>query len=237
MISIVMPTWNRREFLPQTIEGVLNQTYKDFEFIIIDDGSTDGSIELIEDYAKKDKRIRVIKKIHTGGTETFNTGFKAAKGDVICPLGSDDVWLTTKLEEQVKVAKDYPNHIIHNYSISINEKNEILNYQTFPICEDGDYKKIALGNPTPWFVTSSWFIPRKIFDEVGYFQHFYEDYDWIMRATLLHNVKQIVIPKFLTLHRTNPKSNTISDIGQKRFAEMAKEIQNTMIKRLEERKL
>ena len=99
-----------------------------------------------------------------------------------------------------------------------------------------DYKKIALGNPTPWFATSSWFIPKTMLDKVGHFQHFYEDYEWIMRATLLWDIKQKVIPKYLTMHRTNPKSNTISDVGQKAFGEMAKEIQDTMIKRLEERK-
>jgi len=236
MISIVMPTWNRKDFLPQTIESVLCQTYKDFEFIIVDDGSTDGTIELIKEYAKKDKRINFIQKKHTGGTDSFNTGFRAVKGDIVCVLGSDDVWIPTKLEEQVKVAKEFPDYLLHNYSININERNEILAMHTFALDDNTDYKQVALENPTPWFATSSWFIPKKMLDKVGHFQHIYEDYEWIMRATLLHDIKQIVIPKFLTQHRTNPKSNTISDIGQETFTTMAKEIQATMIKRLEERK-
>lgn len=236
MISIVMPTWNRKEFLPQTIESVLFQTYKDFEFIIVDDGSTDGSVKMIKEYSQKDKRIRFIQKTHTGGTDTFNTGLRAVKGDVVCILGSDDVWITTKLEEQVKVAKEYPDYLLHNYSISINEKNEILNYMTFGLNDNSDYKTIALDIATPWFATSSWFIPKTMLNKVGHFQHFYEDYEWMMRATLLHDIKQKVIPKFLTMHRTNPKSNTVSDVGRTNFAKMAKEIQDTMIKRLEERK-
>jgi len=236
MISIVMPTWNRKDFIPQTIESVLCQTYKDFEFIIVDDGSTDGSVELIKKYAAKDKRIRFIQKTHTGGTDSFNTGLRAVKGSAVCILGSDDVWLATKLEEQVKASKKYPGWLIHNHSININEKNEIIYFIKFPVCDNGNYKEVALGNPTPWFATSSWFIPKAMLDKVGHFQHFYEDYEWMMRATLLHDIKQIVIPEFLTMHRTNPKSNTISDVGEKVFLKMAKEIQHTMIKRLEERK-
>jgi len=236
MISIVMPTWNRKDFIPQTIDSVLNQTYKDFEFIIVDDGSTDGAQDIILKYAENDQRIRLIRKEHTGGTDSFNIGFRAVKGTAVCVLGSDDVWIPTKLEEQVKESKKHPGWLIHNYSININEKNEINCLNTFPIYEDGNYKEMALGNPTPWFVTSSWFIPKVMLDKVGHFQHIYEDYEWMMRATLLHDIKQIVIPKYLTQHRTNPDGNTKKHIGQKAFAKMAKEIQATMIKRLEERK-
>jgi len=236
MISIVMATWNRKAFLPETIDSVLNQTYKDFEFIIVDDGSTDGAQDILLKYAENDQRIILIRKEHSGSVDTFNVGFEEAKGDAICVLGSDDVWISTKLEEQVKVSKEYPDYLLHNYSISINEKGEILGFIRFPICDDGDYKKIALDEPTPWFVTSSWFIPKKMLDKVGHYQHIYEDYEWMMRATLLYDIKQKVIPEYLTMHRTNPKSNTISDIGQTKFADMAKEIRQTIIKKLEERK-
>ena len=61
LISVVMPTYNRADLLPRSIESILNQTVKDFEFVIVDDGSTDNSIELIQSYQSKDKRIRLIR--------------------------------------------------------------------------------------------------------------------------------------------------------------------------------
>jgi len=232
MISIVMATWNRKEFLPATIESVLCQTYKDFEFIIVDDGSTDGATDIIQKYADKDVRIRFIKKIHTGCTDTFNKGLQEVKGDYVCIIGSDDTWLPVKLEKQLKYAKQYPNHILHNYSISINEKNEILNFSVFP---END-RNVALNGPThSWFVTSSWFIPKDIQDKVGYWEGIYNDYHWFMKAVLVWNIKIKCIPEFLTCHRSNPKSNTFKDIGQNKFIELGKDIREEMVIILKQR--
>jgi glycosyltransferase involved in cell wall biosynthesis len=225
MISVVMATWNRKEFIPKSIESVLCQTYKDFEFIIVDDGSTDGAIEVIEEYAKRDKRIIFIKKIHTGCTDTFNKGLQAVKGDAICIIGSDDLWLPTKLEVQVEYAKQYPGHILHNNSISINEREEILNFSIFPENDKG----AALFGPThSWFVTSSWYIPKEVQDKVGYWETVYNDYQWMMRAVLLWDIPVKLIPDLLTCHRSNPQSNTFKDIGQNKFIELGKEVRDEM---------
>lgn len=66
MVSVVMPTYNRADLLPLSIESILSQTYSDFEFIIVDDGSTDESWKLLKSYAQKDKRIRLYKNKKTG---------------------------------------------------------------------------------------------------------------------------------------------------------------------------
>ncbi len=239
MISIVMSMWNRKDMTVETIESVLAQTYKDFEFIIVDDGSTDGSIEMVEEYMKKDKRIKLIKLKHagSGGTDAWNAGFKVAKGDAICVLGSDDLWLPNKLERQVVISISYPDYILHSDSISIDEYGKELEKTYFTDRTPSEYKKRALVEATPWFVTSSWYIPKHIFDKVGLFEGVYNDYQWMMRAIILHDVKMKLIPEWLTKHRTNPNSNTFKYVGLKKFMEIAKEIREDMKRRMDQDEL
>ena len=237
MISIVMAVWNRKELTEITIKSVLAQTYKDFEFIIVDDGSTDGVVEMIEEYVKKDKRIKLIKTKHSGCTDTTNVGFKEMKGDVVCVLGSDDLWTPNKLERQVEFAKDYPDYILHTNSINIDEEGNEIYKVFFNDATPIEYKQIALSKAGPWFATSSWYIPRNIFDKVGEFEGIYNDYQWIMRAILLHDAKMKLIPEFLTSHRTTKESNTFKFIGQTKFKELAKEIQTKIMEEMGEEKI
>jgi len=80
-ISIVMPVYNAEEFLEESIKSILNQTFRDFEFIIVNDGSADNSLKIIKKYKKKDKRIVLINnKKNIGLQKTLNRGMKVAKG-------------------------------------------------------------------------------------------------------------------------------------------------------------
>ena len=101
MVSVVIPTHNRVDLLPRAIESVLNQTYKDIELIVVSDGSTDGTDELMGNYAN-DSRIKYINyKPAKGGNFARNTVFDAAKGEYVAFLDDDDEWLPTKIEKQV----------------------------------------------------------------------------------------------------------------------------------------
>lgn len=233
MISIVMPVWNRKKFVVETIRSVLAQTYKDFEFIIVDDGSTDGIREIIEDFAKKDSRIKLIKQKHSGPSDTFNTGFKASKGSAICVLGSDDLWFPNKLERQVEVSKKYPDYILHTKSIRIDTSgNKIGEADTIDTTPEG-YRERALGDAFAWFIASSCFIPKKIFDKVGLFTPtLYHDYQWMMRAVLLHNVKMKLIPEYLTMNRTNPDSVTYGIVGGTNMIELGKKVKQSILDRM-----
>ena len=99
-VSVVMPVYNTQKYLDQAISSVLKQTFKDFEFIIVDDASTDKSAKIIERYAKKDKRIRFFKmKKNSGAAAARNEGIKHIKGDYVLFVDSDD-WLgKTALEK------------------------------------------------------------------------------------------------------------------------------------------
>ncbi len=90
MISVIVPIHNSENYLKHCLDSVLNQTFKDFELLLIDDGSTDNSGKMCDDYAEKDGRIRVHHKIRGGVSSARNKGLKLAKGDFICFIDSDD---------------------------------------------------------------------------------------------------------------------------------------------------
>ena len=88
MISIILPIYNAEKYLHETIQSVLNQTYTNFELIAVNDGSTDGSMDVLQRIA--DDRLRIIDKKNTGVSDTRNMAIKAARGEYICFLDADD---------------------------------------------------------------------------------------------------------------------------------------------------
>lgn len=106
MISIVMPSYNRQAYLAETIDSILRQTYKDWELIIVDDGSTDDSSFLYDYYTAKDKRIKVIYTKHQGIAGARNTGIQEAQGEYIAVMDSDDLMHPDRLKKQLKAIKN-----------------------------------------------------------------------------------------------------------------------------------
>jgi glycosyltransferase involved in cell wall biosynthesis len=102
LVTVITANYNAADFIVQTIESVLAQEYENWEMIIIDDLSSDGSIEIIQDYIKKDSRIRLIQLDKNGGPAVArNTGIKEGKGRYIAFLDSDDIWTKDKLNKQI----------------------------------------------------------------------------------------------------------------------------------------
>src|SRR5690554_3761048 len=105
MISIIMPAYNAENTIKESIQSVIKQTYANWELIIIDDCSQDGTIEIITRFLH-DKRITLLKnKENSGVAKTRNIGIKSAKYEYIAFLDSDDIWANNKLEKQVEVIK------------------------------------------------------------------------------------------------------------------------------------
>ena len=105
LVSIIIPIYNSANYLEDTLKSVVNQTYKNYEAILIDDGSTDNSMEIAYKYAMKNPKIRIIKTKHQGVSNARNIGIKSAIGRYLTFLDSDDIWLPNKLEEQIKFIK------------------------------------------------------------------------------------------------------------------------------------
>jgi len=101
LVSVVMSVYNSDQYLNEAIESILNQTYKNFEFIIIDDGSTDESLEVIKKYKAEDDRIVLISRENKGLPYSLNEGISMAKGEYIARMDADDISLPDRLMEQV----------------------------------------------------------------------------------------------------------------------------------------
>ena len=103
LVSIVVPVYNAARFLEKTIASVQNQTYTNWELILVDDHSTDNSVEIIQKYLKDDKRIKLFKNsVNSYAAVTRNKGIDESKGRYIAFLDADDLWVPTKLEKQVR---------------------------------------------------------------------------------------------------------------------------------------
>ena len=125
--SVVIPVYNKEKYLKQTLDSVLNQTMHDYEVIIVDDCSTDGSVEIAKKY-ETDKRFHVYTKINEGVSATRNYGIRKAKGDYVCFLDADDLWLDTYLEETDRLLKIYGdmNFVCHAYKLFCDNPQDII---------------------------------------------------------------------------------------------------------------
>lgn len=107
-ISVVMPTYNAEKYLNEAIESILNQTYSDFEFLIIDDNSKDNTREIIKSYAAKDSRIKLIDGPCKGLAAALNVGIREAKGEYIARMDADDISLPERFQKQIEYFKQHP---------------------------------------------------------------------------------------------------------------------------------
>lgn len=113
MFTVIIPTYNRERFLKRTIDSILLQTFKNFELIIVDDGSTDNTEALIGTY--KDNRIIYVKKENGGQNSAINVGLQQAKGEYIAFCDSDDTWMPEKLEKHIeKYQEDSEIKVVYN---------------------------------------------------------------------------------------------------------------------------
>ena len=178
-ISVVIPSYNRKEFLKRSIDSAINQTKKPFEIIVVDDGSTDGTETMIKsDY----DFVKFIKQKNKGVSAARNIGIEVSIGEWICFLDSDDEWKKDKLEKQINAMKSNPgykffhsNEIWIKNGIRINQKKKHKKYggDIFDKCLD-------MCRISP----SSVMIDKTVFDEVGNFNEnlvVCEDYELWLR--------------------------------------------------------
>ncbi len=144
-----MPNYNGEAYLREAVESVLSQTFFDFEFIIVDDASTDNSRQIIAEYATADKRIKVIhNSVNQYVNRTANIGLEVASGKYYARIDSDDICLPNRIERQYEFMEKNPDIVIcGSYCRIINKQGEIISNKTFPV-DDQDIKR-ALWRRTP----------------------------------------------------------------------------------------
>jgi glycosyltransferase involved in cell wall biosynthesis len=169
-ISVVIPTYNRKNIVIEAINSVLRQEPKNFEVIVVDDGSTDGTKEFLESIKLP---IRVVQKVNGGVSSARNVGIKNAGGDYIAFFDSDDIWLPGILKAQIGYLKLHPNIPLVYVDEQIEIGGKIIEVTRFTMKrwtqeELSSFDLPALGQ-SPAIQTSAIMVRKSIFDEVGYF--------------------------------------------------------------------
>lgn len=228
-VSVIMSVFNSAKYLAEAIESILNQSFIDFEFIIINDASTDDSLSIVEGYAKKDGRIILIdNKDNIGLTKSLNLGLRLAKGIYIARTDSDDVSLPGRLEKQYAFLKK-------------NKGIFLVGSGALEIASDGRFIRRYPRITSPLLL--KWRLPKKnniyhpsiVFRNEG--DNFYrekfvysQDYDFFLclltKGKRLANMQDVLIA-----YRINPEAiSRIKNAKQQLFAEKAQELYHQRMK-------
>ncbi len=181
MISIIIPTFNRYPFLEKAVKSVLRQSLRDFELLIVDDGSDDGTKELIQSFC--DERVRYYYQENRGVSAARNKGIIESRRDVIAFLDSDDAWEPEKLEKQLKIIKE-PSCLISHTQELWYRRGKILNQKKKHRKCSGNLFKSSLEMCS--ISISTVMMKKSLFDELGLFDENLpacEDYDLWLRVT------------------------------------------------------
>ena len=206
-ISVLMSAYNSEKYIAEAIESILNQTFKDFEFIIINDGSTDKTAEIIEKYAKKDVRIRFVNNTKNQGIiAALNPGFAMCRGEYIARMDSDDISTPERLATQVAYLDAHPEVDLCSCGMELfGAKQEIWVREA----NVEDVKITALFHSPILHASSMW--RRASFERVGlrFLQEMVpaEDYDMWTRA-MAAGLRLVNIPQVMYKYRIHPSRAT-----------------------------
>ncbi|WP_430247865.1 glycosyltransferase family 2 protein [Providencia sp. PAZ2] len=149
LVSIIMPAYNAEDTITESIESIIDQSYPNWELIIIDDCSTDNTLQIIQYYESIEKRIKVIKnRINLGVAESRNLSISISEGKFICFLDSDDIWFPNKIEKQISILNSGWNVVCSNYE-TFNTKGTInIRFSPEIITYDDMLRSCFIGNLT-----------------------------------------------------------------------------------------
>ena len=196
-ISVIMSVYNGEEHLQKAISAVLNQTFKDFEFLIIDDGSTDNSYKIMRKFADKDKRIRLIRnRKNIGLTKSLNNAIMQSNGEYIARQDVDDISMPNRFQIQLNFLENNSDYTLCgtdvivkqdiNKSVGINEINDIR-------------KNLIVSN---YFVHSSVIMRKKILMKIGFYDEnwlYGQDYELWCRFIYKYKLKARILNEKLVI--------------------------------------
>jgi glycosyltransferase involved in cell wall biosynthesis len=212
LVSVIIPVYNGEKYIRETLQSVINQTYKKFEIILVDDGSTDATLEQVRNFDTKERVVRIISQERGGVAQARNTGISHSQGEFIAPLDADDIWYPEKLSNQIKVMNDKGPRtgLVYSWTVRIDANSKLLGLCSTSSFEGPVFGSLLTGN----FISSASvpLIRRSCLERVGgYSTDFYsaqaqgcEDYDLHLRIS--ENYYFGVVKKILTGYRWHSKS-------------------------------
>ena len=198
--SIITVTYNSSETVEQTIKSVLGQTYVNFEYILVDGASTDGTVDIIKRYAKEDSRIRYISEPDNGIYDVMNKGIKMATGDTIALLNSDDYYETDALVHIVKYLPQKKYYVVYGMIRMLkNEKEEMV-----ILCSHNSIPERMIMHP-------ACFVSSAVYEKYQYDLKYKSaaDYDLFLRLYQDHNVSFIPVYEVIVNYRMGGMSSSL----------------------------
>lgn len=205
-ISVILPVYNGEKYLRDAIDSILNQTFMDFELIIIDDGSRDDSASIIKSY--QDKRIILIQQRNKGLSAALNVGISKSSGKYIARMDADDISLPQRLEKQISFLEKHPDiGIVGTWAIMMTEEGEDIYIADIPQNDLGARELLAKSSP---FFHGSVMFRRSIFDSCGPYPEEIglQVEDWVLWHQFATRTKLANIGRPLFKHRIRPNAIT-----------------------------
>lgn len=198
LISVVMSVYNGEKYLQDAVDSILQQTFPDFEFLIINDGSTDSTSKMLEEFSKRDNRIKTIENEHNIGlTSSLNKGIMMAEGKYIARMDADDLSLSSRLEKQLEFLEQNPSHIAVGSSFyQIDDKSKITSFVS--VLSDDKKIKNCLKSQN-WLCHGSVLMRKDIFWECGGYDErfkYSQDYDLWLRMSERFRLSNIPEPLY-----------------------------------------
>ena len=194
-ISVVLSVYNGEAFVADAIESIRRQTFPDFEMIVVDDGSNDGTAAILDLFQVADPRIHVLTLPRVGLGRATNTGLAAAKGKYIARLDADDLAKPKRLEIQLAYLQEHPEVGLLGTSYNILRKGHLEESPRPVLLEDAQLRRGLVRSNQ--FLHSSLMIPRRVFDAVGVYNEklpIMLDFDLIIRITRKFQVANLAEP-------------------------------------------
>ncbi len=215
LVSVIIPAYNSESFIKETLQSVSAQSYKNFEVIVVNDGSTDKTRDIISEFVASDKRFCLIEKENGGAASARNLGVEKAKGDLIAFLDSDDLWHPDKILKQVQYLKKYPEvGFASCLAVIIDENSNSRGLLGGRIFNGNCYKKMleASGGISGGSIL---LVRKECLDKADKFQTELEHYeDWGMWLSLAKMFHMVTVPKILVGYRRsfNSKSRDYNNL-------------------------
>jgi glycosyltransferase involved in cell wall biosynthesis len=206
LVSVIIPAYNAEKFIGVTLDSVLAQTYKNIEILVVDDGSTDRTVDIVQRRALEDKRITLLRQKNQGVAAARNLAIRHSTGEYIAPIDADDIWYSLKLEKQVACMIEGGSRvgIVSSWFIFIDEDGESLNVWVANRTDGCVQELLIYQNPIPASIP---LIRRTALDRVGFYnqdlrkQHAQGLEDWELGLRIAQHYEFRTVPEILIGYR------------------------------------
>lgn len=221
-ISVIMSSHNGEKFIKEAINSILSQSFTNFEFLIVQDGSTDLTPVILSDFSQKDKRIKIITNPECIGlTKSLNRALKQARGEYIARMDDDDISLPERFAKQIDLMeKNLKMALIGCLGFVINERGEIIGEKKLVLCYLEIKKQLLFNNQ---FIHSSLMLRKTILDKEGFYNEKFkkaQDYELVLRLAAKYSVANL--PEKLLKWRLLSNSLSWKNKEQQKYAILAR---------------